>query len=164
MNLSDLNNASLVCGILTDEAIVYLKLKNNVVILPEHRPFSFSLKKNRNLLEANSIKYIFCTDNMIGLLFYQQKIKEIIFMYSNRSEKHYMALSGSFYFLLLGFLHKCVIKKFLSKQVYNQDNESVLNINREEIIKNINKSTYCLGYDLEKIPLEYVFKTYDSFG
>ncbi len=153
MNLSDINDAFLICGILTDEAINYLKLKNNVVILPEHRPFSFSLNHNRNLLEANKIEYVFCTDNMIGLLFYQQKIKEIIFMYNNRSEKHYKAISGSFYFLVLGFLHKCEVKKFHCNQIYIQNNESVLNINSKEIINNINQDTYCLGYDLEKIPL-----------
>ena len=153
----NIKDATLVCGILTDEAIDYLKLINNVVILPEHRPFSFSLKKNRSLLEANNIKYVFCTDNMIGLLFYQQKIREIVFMYNSRSDKHYSAISGSFYFILLGYLHKCEIKKFHCNQIYSQGNESVLKINDKEIINNINQDTYYLGYDLEKIPLDFFF-------
>ena len=78
MKIKDIKRAVLFWGILSEEAVIYLKEKLHegfFLINPEMRPYLLGLKWNQNALAASGLKFLYCTDNMLGHLFYRQKIE-----------------------------------------------------------------------------------------
>lgn len=77
MRLEKLNSLSLLWGIPSKEGLKKIK-KTNSVFIPEMRPYILGLKVAEGL-NKEGVKPIYVTDNMLGLLFYKQKIKEVLF-------------------------------------------------------------------------------------
>ena len=77
MKLEDLNNLILIWGVLSKDSLGLFK--EETILVPENRPFLYGLKHNVPLLEDNNIPFVYCTDNMIGHLFYRNKNKKDIY-------------------------------------------------------------------------------------
>jgi hypothetical protein len=79
------------------------------ILVPEMRPHLLgSVIANR--LQREKIKHVYVTDNMLGILFYKQKIKEVLFFYKERKDHYWWGISGSLYVCLLAHMHKVPIQ------------------------------------------------------
>ena len=78
MKLRALNEATLVWGPLSEEAVQRLKEQGSLVVVAENRPSLAGLKHDLPLLAKEGIGSVYCPDNALGLLFYQQKIKKAL--------------------------------------------------------------------------------------
>ena len=123
MRVADIRSAILFWGILSEEAVIYLKEKAQegfVLINPELRPYLLGLRWNRDVLQAAGLRFLYCTDNMLGHLFYRRKVKEVLILYQEKAERGYVCLSGSLYVYELAKYHKVKIK-FISGTELNLD-------------------------------------------
>ena len=119
MRLKELDNLILIWGVLSKESLGLLK--EETVLVPENRPFLYGLKHNIPLLRENNISFVYCTDNMIGYLFYRNKIKKTYLFYKEKTEKGLIGPCGSLYAGLLSRLHGVKVDAFLGAKV-NFDN------------------------------------------
>jgi methylthioribose-1-phosphate isomerase len=110
MKLEGVKNAVLIWGALSAEGITKLKQERKLVIVPEHRPFMLGLKYNCPRLRKAEIKFVYCTDNTLGLLFYKGKIVKTMLFYKEKQEQAIVGVAGSLYVALLSKLHKIPIE------------------------------------------------------
>jgi methylthioribose-1-phosphate isomerase len=82
LKIEELDDLILIWGPLSREGLSYLQEeelgKNLRVLVPENRPFMIGLMHNIPLLKKNGIRSVYCTDNMLGFLFYKRKISELL--------------------------------------------------------------------------------------
>ncbi|CAD7779386.1 MAG TPA: hypothetical protein ENI35_04125 [Candidatus Desulfofervidus auxilii] len=127
MRLEKLNSLSLLWGIPSKEGLKKIK-KTNSVFIPEMRPYILGLKVAEGL-NKEGVKPIYVTDNMLGLLFYKQKIKEVLFFYRQRQNGHFLGICGSLYVCLLSHLHQVPIKALKGEEidlrVFDQDASTI---------------------------------------
>lgn len=109
MKLSDIENAVLIWGPATEDSMAKLK-EWPIVVVPENRPRLTGLYHNVPLLKKEKVKFVYCTDNMLGLLFYQGKIRKTILYYQQAIEGKIVGVSGSLYVSLLSKLHNVPIE------------------------------------------------------
>lgn len=109
MKLNDINNAVLVWGVVSDEGMKRLKEQNCIVIVAENRPYLIGLKHNIPLLKKEKVNFVYCTDNMLGLLFYKGKIKKTFVFCKQRKEEN-IGICGSLYVCLLSSLHNVQVE------------------------------------------------------
>jgi len=115
MKIEELNNPILIWGLLSKES---LKLfKGRTVLVAENRPFLYGLKHNIPLLKEHNIPFIYCTDNMLGYLFYKNKIKKTFIFYKEKTKEGFLAPGGSLYVSLLSRLHDVPVGPFLGAKV-----------------------------------------------
>lgn len=112
MDIKHIENAILIWGPLNESAIAYLKEQRRKVIVPEMRPSCMGLSRVLPVLKKEKIPAIYCTDNMLGLLFMKKKIGETIISYRKEDKKGITGISGSRYVVLLSRLHGVKIKLF----------------------------------------------------
>ena len=126
MKLEDIKNATLIWGMATDDIASELKEDNDLVIVPENRPYLIGLKHNAPLLKSKGVRFIYCTDNTLGLLFYKNKIKKVIIFCKEIGNKGITGICGSLYAALLGKLHDVPIEIYMQEnsEVVFQDNDS----------------------------------------
>lgn len=121
MKIKDVNRLTLIWGGLSKEGLSYLRNKANkhnfVVLVPENRPYLLGLNYNIPLLEKEKIDLIYCSDNMLGFLFYKEKIEETILFCKEMAEKEVLGICGSLYVALLSKLHNIPVKVFLQGKV-----------------------------------------------
>jgi methylthioribose-1-phosphate isomerase len=86
------------------------------VLVPEMRPYLFGLEVARRLTEE-TIKHVYATDNMLGMLFFKQKIKEVLFFYKDLIDKNFSGICGSLYVCLLARLHHVPIKTMQGEKI-----------------------------------------------
>ncbi|MDP8259495.1 MAG: hypothetical protein P9L96_00595 [Candidatus Gygaella obscura] len=116
MKIDNLKESILVWGTLSDEALMYLKQpqKDNAlnVIVAENRPFLLGIKYNVLKLNKENIPFVYCTDNMLGFLFYRKKISQVVICYKKKEKKSLLADSGSLFAVLLAKLHNVKVRAF----------------------------------------------------
>jgi hypothetical protein len=114
MLLSELGELILLWGIPPNKEMDDIKKKVEAergvsILVPEMRPhFLGSVIAKR--LQKKRIKHVYITDNMLGILFYQHKIKEVLFFYKERKDHHWWGISGSLYVCLLAHMHDVPIQ------------------------------------------------------
>lgn len=106
MKLKDIHNAVLVWGVIGDESLPELKNENTLVIVAEGRPGCVGFTHNLPLLKKERIPAVYCTDNMIGTLFYAQKIRKTYIYTGNDPDDP----EGAYVFLL-SRLHDVPVEK-----------------------------------------------------
>jgi methylthioribose-1-phosphate isomerase len=124
MKLKEIEKAILIWGPISNQGLSYLKEQKGLVIIAENRPYMIGLKYNKPLLKKEGIKFVYCTDNMLGILFYKKKIKEAILFYEKKEEGKILAITGSLYFYLLAKLHNVAIKFFLQEKINFLDSDA----------------------------------------
>lgn len=120
MKIAGIKKAILFWGILSGEAIIYLKEKLHkgfVLINPELRPYLLGVGWNRDALSAAGLEFVYCTDNMLGHLFYQKKIEELLVLYQKKRDEGYLCLSGSLYVYKLARYHKVGVRFALGTEL-----------------------------------------------
>jgi methylthioribose-1-phosphate isomerase len=106
MRLDDLKeNCLLIWGAISDHGLEQLKEEGRLVVVPENRPYMTGLIHNAPLLGRHGVDFVYCTDNMLGLLFYKNKIIETFLFYRKIEENGVTGVSGSLYAALLSRLH-----------------------------------------------------------
>lgn len=96
---------------ISPEGISYMKLTEEVVVLPEMRPYLWGIRQ-KEILQKEKVKFVYCTDNMLGFLFYRQKIEKTLFFYERMLPQGVVGINGSLYVCLLSKLHHVPIKIF----------------------------------------------------
>lgn len=116
MKLSDIENAVLIWGPATEDSMAKLK-EWPIVVVPENRPGLTGLYHNVPLLKKEKVNFVYCTDNMLGLLFYQGKIRKTILYYKQAIEGKIVGVSGSLYVSLLSKLHKVNVEFVMGEEI-----------------------------------------------
>ena len=126
MKLKNIQDATIIWGMATEEVVSQLKEDKNLVIVPENRPYLIGLKHNIPLLGSKNIEFIYCTDNTLGLLFYKNKIKKVVVFCKEIGNKGITGLCGSLYVALLSKLHDIPIEIYMQEnsEVVFKDNDS----------------------------------------
>lgn len=114
MRLNELKEVVLLWGVPSNEEIAAIKKRGKVnqdlrVLVPEMRPHCLGLEVAKRLNEGG-IQHTYATDNMLGILFYQNRIKEVLFFYKDLTHNHLVGICGSLYVCLLAHVHKVPIR------------------------------------------------------
>ncbi|MCM8773834.1 MAG: hypothetical protein NC820_03760 [Candidatus Omnitrophica bacterium] len=112
MKLKDISSSLFVWGAISEDGLNYIKDKNKIVIVPENRPYLIGLKWNVPLLESKGIRFVYCTDNMLGILLFKRKIDELVIFYREVNDSGMFGICGSLYVSILSKLHNLSIKTF----------------------------------------------------
>jgi methylthioribose-1-phosphate isomerase len=123
MRLNEMKEGLLLWGIPAGKGIKEIRerTQNNrdlYVLVPEMRPYLFGLEVVRRLTEE-TIKHVYATDNMLGILFFKHKIKEVLFFYKDFIDQHFSGICGSLYVCLLARLHSVPIKTMQGEKIIN---------------------------------------------
>ncbi|MCM8757701.1 MAG: hypothetical protein NC900_04370 [Candidatus Omnitrophica bacterium] len=110
MRLNEFDQAILVWGIISSESIAQLKSENTLIAVSEMRPYLVGLKHNIPLLKKADIDFFYCTDNMLGFLFYKNKIKKTLLFYKELKPQGLVGICGSLYVSLLSKLHSIPVQ------------------------------------------------------
>lgn len=123
------SNCLLVWGALSEQGLRQIKEEGQVVIVPENRPHLTGLRHNAPLLKTQGVRFIYCTDNMLGLLFYKRKIGKTFLFYKKLGENGIIGIAGSLYAALLSHLHGVPIKTMPQSEscfdIFDQDASSL---------------------------------------
>ena len=109
MNLNDVKNSLLIWGPISTKGLSQIKEEGCLVVVPENRPWMIGLRHNVPLLKKEDIPSVYCTDNMLGLLFYREKVKKTLLFYKKQKKEGIIGISGSLYVALLSRLHQIPI-------------------------------------------------------
>jgi hypothetical protein len=116
LKIRELDDLILIWGPLSKQGLFYLQeeeLRRDLrVLVPENRPFMIGLMHNIPLLKKNGIRSVYCTDNMVGFLFYKRKISELLLFCKDVREKEMTGYCGSLFALLQAKLHGVGIRVF----------------------------------------------------
>ncbi len=105
MKIEQVNNALLVWGLLEEKTTAYIRQQERMVVIPEMRPFFIGVRHNLPLLKMRNPAMTYCTDNMLGLLFFRQAVAELLLVYTKEEARGIVAPSGSLYAGMLARLH-----------------------------------------------------------
>lgn len=157
MKLTEAQEMILVWGPVTRSFLPRLREENSLVLVPEGRPYLTGLKHTIPLLQQENVPCVYCTDNMLGLLFYKQKIKKTILFYYTRVKNGLEADSGSLYAGLLSKLHRVPVEAVCN------DEEKTAYIDRDaatfegkDLTLEKHKNEYILEAKNEFVPWEVV--------
>lgn len=114
MRLSDVEGLVLLWGIPSNHGIGPMKERAEAdrdlhILVPEMRPYCFGLELAKRLKEEG-IKHIYATDNMLGILFFKNKVKEVLFFYKEMTDHEIVGICGSLYVCLLAHIHSIPIE------------------------------------------------------
>ena len=114
MRLNELEEVVLLWGVPSNEEIAMIKERGEAnqalrVLVPEMRPHCLGLEVAKRLSDGG-IQYTYATDNMLGILFYQNKVKEVLFFYKDATDSHIVGTCGSLYVCLLAHVHNVPIR------------------------------------------------------
>jgi hypothetical protein len=121
MRLDEMKEGLLLWGLPPRQRIAEIKkqiaaAQGLYVLVPEMRPYLFGLEVAKRLTKE-SIKHVYATDNMLGILFFKQKIKEVLFFYKDLTDKKFWGICGSLYVCLLARLHHVPIKTMQGEKI-----------------------------------------------
>lgn len=117
MRLENIEQGIVIWGKASLQGIDQLKAKAAIIIVPEQRPSFTGLNQVIPRLNQVNIPYVYCNDNMLGLLFYKRKIKLSALFYKSCNDQGLVADSGSLYLVLLSYLHKVPITSLPEDEV-----------------------------------------------
>ncbi|MCM8756838.1 MAG: hypothetical protein NC817_02230 [Candidatus Omnitrophica bacterium] len=129
MKLKDIGNSFFVWGAISEDGLNYIKDKNKIVIVPENRPYLIGLNWNVPLLESKRIKFVYCTDNMLGILLFKRKVDELVIFYREIKDNGMVGICGSLYVSILSKLHNVNMTTFPQGRIdlsYFDQNASTL--------------------------------------
>jgi len=114
MRLSEMKGLLLLWGVPSAKGIEEIKERVQAnrdlyVLVPEMRPYLLGLEIARKL-QKEGIKHVYATDNMLGILFFKHKVKEVLFFYKKLTDHEIVGTCGSLYVCLLARLHNVPIK------------------------------------------------------
>ena len=114
MRLSDVEGTVLLWGIPSNHGIGAIKERVGAdrdlhFLVPEMRPHCFGLEIAKRL-NREGIKHMYATDNMLGIFFFKNKIKEVLFFYKEVTDHEIIGICGSLYVCLLAHVHSIPIK------------------------------------------------------
>ena len=114
MRLNEIKEALLLWGPPSRQGLAEIKKQiaasqGLLVLVPEMRPSLLGLEVARRLTEEG-IEHVYATDNMLGILFFKQKVKEVFFFYNDLTNRCFSGICGSLYACLLARLHRVSIK------------------------------------------------------
>ena len=114
MRLSDVEGLVLLWGIPSHHGIEAIKERVGAnrdlyFLVPEMRPHCLGLEVAKRL-NKEDIKHVYATDNMLGILFFKNKVKEVLFFYKEMTDHEIIGISGSLYVCLLAHVHTIPIK------------------------------------------------------
>jgi methylthioribose-1-phosphate isomerase len=93
MRLDEINDGLLLWGLPSRQGVAAIKKRVEAtqglyVLVPEMRPTLLGLEIAKTL-KKKSIKHVYATDNMVGILFFKNKVKEILFFYKDYRDQHF---------------------------------------------------------------------------
>jgi hypothetical protein len=148
MNLNQINNAVILWGAASAEGIEYAVKSGDLCITAENRPGLIGLKHNIPLLQKKNIRYCYCSDNTLGLLFYKRKIKETIIFYKENHDQGIVAVCGSLYVLLLSRIHGVKVTVFSQGKVtVDLPDTSAATLNGKSFVVSEDKPYVMVGND-----------------
>jgi methylthioribose-1-phosphate isomerase len=113
MRLSELKSSLLLWGMPSHQGIAEItkdmQAEKMLVLVPEMMPHCLGLTIAKRLQEKG-IRCAYTTDNMLGVLFYKNKVKTLMFFYKKLANHHMVGICGSLYVCLLAHLHNVPIK------------------------------------------------------
>lgn len=114
MRLIDVEGVVLLWGLPSNHGIGGIKERAEAdrdlhILVPEMRPHCFGLEVAKRLNEEG-IKHTYATDNMLGILFFKNKVKEVLFFYKEMTDHEIVGICGSLYVCLLAYVHTIPIK------------------------------------------------------
>jgi hypothetical protein len=114
MRLNEIKNGLLLWGMPSYQGMAEITKdieaeKEMTVLVPEMMPYCFGLAIAKRLQEAG-IKCAYTTDNMLGILFYKNKVRTMVFFYKKLTNHHMVGICGSLYVCMLAHLHNVPIK------------------------------------------------------
>ena len=109
-------DAVLIWGPISQEGVEYLRFQGKQVVVCENRPYLLGLIHNKPLLEKEGFRIVYCTDNAIGRLFYENAVREVV-LYCRKEKGIIKGVSGSLYVWLLARLHNLPIKIFQQAEI-----------------------------------------------
>jgi hypothetical protein len=114
MRLSDVKGLVLLWGIPSNHGIEAIKERAEAncdlsFLVPEMRPHCLGLEVAKRL-NKEGIKYVYATDNMLGILFFKNKVKEVLLFYKEMTDHEIVGISGSLYVCLLAHVHTIPIE------------------------------------------------------
>jgi methylthioribose-1-phosphate isomerase len=114
MRLSDVERLVLLWGLPSNHGIRGIKERAEAdrdlhILVPEMRPHCLGLEVAKRLNEEG-IKHTYATDNMLGILFFKNKVKEVLFFYKELTDHEIIGICGSLYVCLLAHVHTIPIK------------------------------------------------------
>lgn len=112
--MNELGEVVLLWGVPSNKEITMIKERGEAnrdlcVLVPEMRPHCLGLEVAKRL-NKGGIKHTYATDNMLGILFYQNKVKEVLFFYKDVRDDHVVGMCGSLYVCLLAHVHNVPIE------------------------------------------------------
>ena len=130
MRLKKLRRLLLLWGVPSDKGMKEIKERVSVdqslyVLIPEMRPHCFGLEIAKSMRKED-IKYTYATDNMLGILFYKNKIKEVFFFYKDLVGPHAVGICGSLYVCLLAHVHNVPIKPIQGDKMIRSTQKALL--------------------------------------
>ncbi|OGP92096.1 MAG: hypothetical protein A2Z19_04730 [Deltaproteobacteria bacterium RBG_16_54_18] len=114
MRLSEVKSGLLLWGVPSYQGIAEITKdmkaeKGMLVLVPEMMPHCLGLTIVKRLQEKG-IRCAYTTDNMLGVLFYKNKVETLMFFYKKMANHHMVGICGSLYVCLLAHLHSVPIK------------------------------------------------------
>ena len=130
MRLKEVKGVVLLWGLPSDNGLADIKSKAQTardlhVLVPEMRPHCFGLEIAKRL-RKEGIKHTYATDNMLGILFYKEKVKEVRFFYKDIIGPHAVGICGSLYTCLLAHLHGVPIRPVRGDSVIRSAQKALL--------------------------------------
>lgn len=113
MKLKDIQKAILVWGVVSQEGLTHLRQEKKVIVVPEQRPYLLGLRHTVPLFKRENIKFFYCTDNVLGLLFYKNKVEKTYLFYKEKKNGGAIGPCGSLYAALLSKLHNVPVTSML---------------------------------------------------
>ena len=136
MKLKEFKKAVLIWGVLNTRRLAKIKQSAELVIVPENRPYLLGLKCNIPLLRTNGIPCFYCTDNMLGGIFYKNKIQRTFLFYKKETTEGAVGFCGSLYVALLSKLHGVPISAFLGGELsLKEKDENASILGRKEFVQ-----------------------------
>lgn len=155
MKLSEIKNAVILWGIPSKEIIEELKDRGCLVVVPEQRPSLLGLKQVMPILAKEGISHLYCTDNVLGFLFYKKRLKKTYLGFNEERGSDISASSGSLYISLLSKIHNIEIKIFPSvKGSLQKSDEDASTLDKKDFILTDNKEDSIVRPRPEIIPQE----------
>jgi hypothetical protein len=115
MRLNEVKSGLLLWGVPSDQGIEEITTEDidvkrgMQVLVPEMMPYCLGLTIVRRLQEEQ-IQCAYITDNMLGIFFYKNKVKTLIFFYKELANHHMVGICGSLYVCMLAHVHNVPIK------------------------------------------------------
>jgi translation initiation factor 2B subunit (eIF-2B alpha/beta/delta family) len=130
MRLNEMKEGLLLWGLPSRKGMTEIKkeiaaAQGLFVLVPEMRPSLLGLEVAR-CLAKEGIKHLYVTDNMLGILYLREKVKEVLFFYNDLTEQSFSGICGSLYVCLLARLHSVPIKAMQGARMKHRSQKTSL--------------------------------------